>query len=191
MIAAWTDLFAGSQLYWLISVFASVIQVFLLLGTFLGHGSDFDHGADAHDGASSEGIKLLSMRVLVAFFVGFGWAGVLAQRQSMPPAPTLVMASVSGLIFMFLIFATMRMLMAMRHDGSLRYENAIGLQGKVYVTVPPQRHGIGQIELLLQGRLITADAITDSPQPLPPQSGIEVTQLVPPNTFVVRATPSA
>jgi len=188
MIASWTDLFTGSQLYWAISIFASVLQVFLLIGAFLGHGSDFDHGADSHDGSTADSVKLLSFRILVAFFVGFGWAGVLAQRQGMSAGGIATAAVISGVAFMLLMFATMRFLMAMRDDGSLHYENAIGIRGQVYVTIPPKREGIGQIEVMLQGRLITASAVTDAEHSLAPQHGIEITALMPPNTFVVKPT---
>lgn len=185
MTALWTELFSGSELYWIISVFASVLQVFLLIGAFFGAGSDFDHGADMHDGATGHSVKLLSLRVLVAFFVGFGWAGVLAQRRGLPTETTVLMALGSGVAFMLLMFVTMRLLMGMREEGTLRYENAVGIRGKVYVTIPARRAGIGQIEVMLQGRLITASAVTDTPEALPPMSGIRITALTPPNTFVV------
>lgn len=187
---SWLDIFSSSQLYWIISIVASVVQAFLLVGAFIGTGTDFDHGADSHDGSTADSVKILSLRILVAFFVGFGWMGVLAQRRGLPPTTTALMAVGSGVVFMLLMIFTMRMLMSMRHDGSLRYENAIGSQGKVYVTIPPARSGTGQIELMLQGRLITAEAVTDAPQALAPRSGIQITALVPPNTFVVQpATP--
>ncbi len=188
MIASWSDLFTGSQLYWAISVFASVLQVFLLIGAFMGHGSDFDHGADSHDGSTTDSVKILSLRILIAFFVGFGWAGVLAQRQGMSAGGIASAAIISGFAFMLLMFVTMRFLMSLRDDGSLHFENAIGLRGQVYVTIPAARAGIGQIEVMLQGRLITASAVTDADHSLAPQHGIEITALMPPNTFVVTPT---
>lgn len=188
MISSWTDILTGSQLYWAISIFASVLQVFLLIGAFMGHGSDFDHGADSHDGSTTDSVKILSLRILVAFFVGFGWAGVLAQRQGMSAGGIATAAIISGFAFMMLMFVTMRLLMSMRDDGSLHYENAIGIRGQVYVTIPPKREGLGQIEVMLQGRLITASAVTDADRALSPQAGIEITALMPPNTFVVKPT---
>lgn len=186
MMDLWTELASGTQLYWIISIFASVLQVFLLIGAFMGGGADFDHGVDSHDGSTADSVKLFSFRILVAFFVGFGWAGVLGQRQGMSPGATAVAALISGVVFMLLLFATLRLLMAMKDDGSLHYEGAIGLRGQVYVTIPAARAGLGQIELMLQGRLITASAVTDAEHPLPPQAGIEITALMPPNTFVVK-----
>lgn len=188
MNTSWFDFASGTQLYWAVAVFASVLQVFLLVGALMGGGHDFDHGADSHDGSTTDAVKILSLRVLVAFFVGFGWAGVMGQRNGMSPGSTALAALISGVIFMLLLFATLRLLMSMRDDGSLHYENAIGLRGQVYVTIPAAREGIGQIEVMLQGRLITASAVTDADLPLAPQHGIEITALMPPNTFVVTPT---
>lgn len=188
MIATWFDFASGTQLYWAVAVFASVLQVFLLVGALMGGGHDFDHGADSHDGSTTDTVKILSLRVLIAFFVGFGWAGVMGQRNGMSPGSTALAALISGVIFMLLLFATLRFLMSMRDDGSLHYDHAIGLRGQVYVTIPAARAGLGQIEFMLQGRLITASAVTDADHPLSPQSGIEITALMPPNTFVVKPT---
>jgi hypothetical protein len=188
MNTSWFDFASGTQLYWAVAVFASVLQVFLLVGALMGGGHDFDHGADSHDGSTTDAVKILSLRVLVAFFVGFGWAGVMGQRNGMSPGSTALAALISGVIFMLLLFATLRLLMSMRDDGSLHYENAIGLRGQVYVTIPAVRAGIGQIEVMLQGRLITASAVTDADHALAPQHGIEITALMPPNTFVVKPT---
>lgn len=188
MIALWTDLASGAQLYWAVAIFASVLQVLLLIGAFVGGAHDFDHGADSHDGGTTDAVKILSLRILVAFFVGFGWAGVMAQRSGMSSGSTAMAALVCGIIFMLLLFFTLRFLMSLRDDGSLNYERAIGICGQVYVTIPAGREGHGQIEFMLQGRLITANAVTDAEHALAPQHGIEITALMPPNTFVVKPT---
>jgi len=189
MNSSWFDFAASTQLYWAVAIFASVLQVFLLIGALFGGGAhDFDHGADSHDGSATDAVKILSLRVLVAFFVGFGWAGVMGQNSGMSAGSTALAALVSGIIFMLLLFTTLRFLMSLRDDGSLHYEGAIGLRGQVYVTIPAAREGIGQIEVMLQGRLITANAVTDADHALAPQHGIEITALMPPNTFIVKPT---
>jgi hypothetical protein len=177
---------SGAQLYWAVAIFASVLQVLLLVGAFIGGAHDFDHGAESHDGSTTDAVKILSLRILTAFFVGFGWAGVMGHRNGMSAATTGIAAIITGILFMLLLFFTLRFLMSLRDDGSLRYENAIGLRGQVYVTIPAARAGHGQIEVMLQGRLITAGAVTDADHDLPPQHGIEITALTPPNTFVVK-----
>lgn len=180
---------SGSQLYWVVAIFATVLQVLLLVGALTGGDQDFDHGADSHDGSTSDGVQILSLRVIVAFFVGFGWAGVLGQQNGMSPWLTAITACVTGVVFMLLLFGTLRFLMSLRDDGSLRYERAIGLRGQVYVTIPPRRDGVGQIEVMLQSRLITANAMTDSLRPLAPQHPIEIIDMIAPNTFIVIPAP--
>ena len=87
---------------------------------------------------------------------------------------------------MVLIFVTLRFLVSMKHDGTLRYGNALGLDGQVYVTIPAARSGAGQVEIKLQGRLITTAAVTDASAPLPPRTPITVTAVEAANLLVVQ-----
>src|SRR5688500_12487028 len=122
MTTWWDSLFSGGLFYWAIAIFASVIQLLLILGSVVGGHFDADHGdvgADTGDDHSG-GISLFSMRVLVAFFVGFGWAGVLGHRYGMSHFSTAFSALAAGLAFMFLLFLTLRFLVSMKHDGTLR-----------------------------------------------------------------------
>ncbi|MDZ4288197.1 MAG: hypothetical protein U0984_09570 [Prosthecobacter sp.] len=188
MTSWWASLTDGAPIYWCIAIFASVLQVLLLLGSFLGGHFGVDHGDAGPDtsGGDSGGVKILSLRVLVAFFVGFGWAGVLGLRQGMSGVSTAFAAMTAGVIFMALLFFTLRFLIAMRDDGTLNYANALGLEGQVYVTVPAARSGPGQVEIMLQGRLITATAVTDAATPLPPRLPITVTAVEAANLLVVQ-----
>jgi hypothetical protein len=189
MTSWWGSFFDGGLFYWVIAIIASVIQGLLILGSLMGGGFETDHaeiGTDADGSDSSHGgVSIFSLRVLVAFFVGFGWAGVLGHRYGMSQVSTAVSASVAGFVFMALLFFTLRFLVSMKHDGTLRYANALGVQGQVYVTIPPARSGPGQVELLLQGRLITANAVTDTAAPLAPRTPITVTAVEPMNLLVV------
>lgn len=189
MTSWWNSLTDGLPFYWCIAIFASVLQVLLLLGSFLGGHFDSDHGdggADTSSDSSSGGVKILSLRVLVAFFVGFGWAGVLGLRQGMSGMSAAAAATAAGVIFMALLYFTLRFLIAMRDDGTLNYQNALGAQGQVYVTIPAARSGPGQVEIKLQGRLITATAVTDTATPLPPRLPITVIAVEAANLLVVQ-----
>jgi membrane protein implicated in regulation of membrane protease activity len=191
MINEWWDaLTVSGRIFWCVALFASLLQVFLFVGLLVGGGSEFDHatdGVDGDHGHSSEaahGIKVLSVRALVAFGVGFGWAGALALREGWGVVTATVAAVLSGIVFMGLVYAAMRLLFSMRDDGTLDYRNAVGVVGRVYVTVPPRRTSSGQVELMLQGRLITATAVTDAPEPLPPDTQVQVSD-VEENTMLV------
>lgn len=190
MTSWWNSLTDGAPFYWAIAIFASVLQILLMLGTLLGTSFDTDHGDAGPDTSGdhpSGSVKILSLRVLVAFFVGFGWAGVLGYRQGMSGVSASLAAVTAGVLFMALLYFMLRFLMAMRDDGTLNYRNALGLHGQVYVTVPAARSGPGQVEIKLQGRLITASAVTDSPTPLPPRLPIMVTSVEAANLLVVQS----
>lgn len=188
----WTSLLPAELFYWGVAIFATLLQLILFVaGIFGGGGHDFDHPTDFHDGSSAGG-KILSLRALTAFFLGFGWGGVLALQQGMASLGAALVAVGTGVVFTALLLGTLRLLMSLRDEGTLRYENAVGLPGRVYVTVPPNRSGIGQVELMLQGRLITAGAVTESPAALAPQSAIQVTAVEGGNVLLVApAKPSA
>jgi membrane protein implicated in regulation of membrane protease activity len=187
VIEWWTDLTPASQFFWTVAVFATVMQFFMLLGVMVGGAPDLDHGADFSDASTdvASGIKLVSMRVIIAFGIGFGWAGVLALREGWPLWQATLAALSSGLVFMGLVYGAMRLLFSMRDDGTLDYRNALGLTGKVYVTIPARRGGVGQIELMIQGRLITAQAVSDGEVALHQNDFVKVTAVEGQTTLVV------
>jgi len=187
VIEWWTALTPASQFFWTVALFATAMQGFLLLGVMVGGTPDLDHGADMSDSPAdlASGVRLVSLRALVAFALGFGWAGVLGLREGWPLWQATLVALVSGFAFMGLVFATMRLLYSMRDDGTLDYRNAVGLTGKVYVTIPPNRGGVGQIELMLQGRLITAQAVSDAGHALHQNDFVKVTGLEGQTTLLV------
>lgn len=177
----------ASQFFWTVALFASLMQVFMLLGVMIAGAPDLDHGADMTDSPSDaiHGVKLLSMRVMIAFAVGFGWGGVLALREGWPLWLATVAAFATGGVFMILVYWAMRVLFSMRDDGTLNYQNAVGLSGKVYVTIPPRRTGVGQVELMLQSRLITAQAISDADAPLSQNAFVRIKAIEGQTTLVV------
>lgn len=183
----WTSLTPVSQFFWTVAVFSTVMQFFMLLGVMVGGAPDLDHGADLYDSSTevATGLKLVSMRVLVAFGIGFGWAGVLALREGWTSSHATLAAFGSGLVFMGLVYGVMRAMFSMRDDGTLDYHNAVGLTGKVYVTIPARRGGVGQIELMLQGRLVTAQAVSDAGATLHQNDFVRVTDVEGQTTLVV------
>lgn len=156
----------------------------MFLGTIVGAGHDFDHDVHADGANGGFGAQILSVRTLVAGMVGFGWAGILVAPNA-SPAVAILAASFCGLAFMLMVFAVMKFLFSMRADGTLDYRNAVGTTGRVYVTVPARRAGTGQVEIMLQGRVIMAAAETDSAAPLSPQSPIRVSAAQSDNTLLV------
>jgi hypothetical protein len=70
-------------------------------------------------------------------------------------------------------------------QGNLDYRFSIGLQGEVYLSVPPERTGTGKVNITLQERLIEAEAVTDDKERLPTGSRIRVVGLSGNNVLLV------
>lgn len=130
-------------------------------------------------------LGMLSLRTITGFFFGFGWAGAIALKSGFPLLVVILIASLVGAAFLLGIYALMRLLFSMRASGTLDYKNAIGQVATVYVTVPPNRQGGGQVEVLIQGRLQTISCMTSHHEPLPPQSKVRVTGLIDQGTLDV------
>jgi membrane protein implicated in regulation of membrane protease activity len=185
----WISLSGLTKLFAAVAIFGSIWQLLFFISPFLGIGTDLDHDSvDSGDNHAADGVKVLSLRALVAGAVGFGWTGFLALRSGMSVPVSCGLAVIGGLIFLYLIYGMMKMLMSLRQDGTLNYENAIGLPGRVYMTVPPRRQGKGQIEVHFQGRLVIAAAVTEGDEPLSPQTAVTVTGVEEATTLMVRAT---
>lgn len=169
----WQTLSNASQVFWGIAIAASIFQVLIFIGSlFTSH--DLDHSSDTDHAGLSETLKLLSLRGLVAFLVGFGWAGGLFLARGLSLALVLLISIAAGIVFMGVILLIMRLLMSLKADGTLNYANAIDQIGQAYVTIPARRAGQGQVEVMIQGRLVTAHAVTDHQQPIAPQTEVVV-----------------
>ena len=70
MTGWWLALSEISRIFWGIAVASGIFQVLLFAGSMItGHG--LDHSPDAGHAASTTSFKLLSVRAIVAFLVGF------------------------------------------------------------------------------------------------------------------------
>ena len=189
----WNSLSLSSQIFAIIAIPATLILLIQTVMIFMGIGDDGDSagdeladdiessddgifGEDAEgdpiDAAGLEGLRILTLRGIVAFMVVFGWVGVAMDSAGLSLALTLPVAAVSGFAMMVLLALLMRSVMKLRSDGNLDNRNAIGVSGKVYLTVPPSRSGSGKVNLMLQGSFVEREAVTDSTEAIP--TGCEV-----------------
>jgi len=196
MIEWWNNLEPVAKFFWSVALAGTLFQIFLFAASLIGGDFDgdsdvdfdvdgdvdgdmdfdSDHSGDApghHD--AGHGVKILSFRALVAFAVGFGWAGALGLMNGWTIFAASLTALVTGVIFIIIIYLIMRLLVSLQDPGGgLDYQNAVNQEGHVYFTIPGARAGDGQIEIMLQGRLITADAVTEHPDPIPPRAPVIV-----------------
>ena len=188
----WSILTLELKIFYCISITASFMLVAQLILMLLGaDDGDADLG-DVGDVGDIDGLgehpgdlHLLSLRTIVAFFLGFGWTGVICLKRGMTVIPTLGIALVVGALFMGVVFYLMRALYGLRESGNIDYRNAVGKIGSVYAPIPPKQSGPGQVEIMIQGRVRFVQAFTKADQRIPGSTRVKVVDLFDPRTLLV------
>lgn len=195
MFEWWNTLNLATQIFYCIAIPSSLVLLVQTLLTFLGIGDnadidtdgveDFSPNADAADGvygdgdpdleADAEGIdglRIFTLRGIVAFLVVFGWVGVAMDASGVSLFITLPVAFVCGLAMMLSLALIFRAIMKLRSDGNTDNRNAVGTAGKVQLTIPPKRSGEGKVHVMLQGAYVERNAVTDDEEAIP--TGAEI-----------------
>lgn len=130
---------------------------------------------DLSDAAGLDSLHIFTVRGIVAFLVIFGWVGAIMQSSGSPLYLTLPIAFVCGIAMMFAIAYLFKAVMKLRNNGNADNRNAVGVAGRVYLTIPPSRSGEGKVNVLLQGAYVERNAVTDETEAIPTGSEIIVT----------------
>ena len=178
----WEALNFELQLFYGIAIVSLIVlAVQVALSLLFG----MDHDMDAMGAEHDTGMGIFSVRGITAFFTGFGWTGVICTKQGLGLPLTVALSLVVGTAMMVAIYAMMRAFMRLQSSGTLDYGNAVGQVGTVYVTVPPARRPGGQVETMIQGRLVTAEAIQTGDQPLHPGAKVRIAERMGSSTLLV------
>ena len=167
------------------AVSSAVLTLQMVLAMFGGDMDGLDADVDIPDAGEGGASGILSIRTIGAFFTGFGWSGAAMLQADHGTGAATFVGIVVGSIFMALIFYLMTYLHSLRQEGTINYANAVGKIGSVYLPIPPHRKGIGQIEVLVQGRLKIVQAITDNDKKIGNRVAVRVTELVDTQTILV------
>ena len=138
------------------------------------------------DPTGLDGLRVFSVRGIIAFLVVFGWVGFVLDSSSAPLWVSLLVATLCGLVTMLALAFLLRAVMRLRNNGNLDNRNALGVSGRVYLTIPAARGGEGKVNLLLQGSYVERDAVTDEPEPLSTGTEVLVVGLSGQTTLVVK-----
>lgn len=180
----WLELSLMLKILYMIAVPSTVILLIQTIMTLAGLGdldsdTDFsdvgDIDTDISDDIGSDdfgyGIKFFSLRGIIAFLTVFGWTGITI-AELFSPAIVIVISLVAGLAAMAVIAFMFFSMSKLQSNGNVRIGNAVGKTGTVYLKIPSERKATGKIQLVVQGRFVEMDAMTDSEHDLP--SGREI-----------------
>lgn len=216
IIEWWNSLSLAAQIFYCIALPSTLVLLVQTVLMFIGLGEDADGdvdvdtdvGADVDadvdvdldgdipdgdegflatvDAEGFAGLRVFTIRGIIAFLVVFGWVGVVMETAGITLWLTLPVATASGFAIMLLLAFIFKALMKLRSDGNTDNRNAIGTAGRVHLTIPPSRTGEGKVHVMLQGSYVERDAVTDEDTPIPTGSEIVVVRVSGGTTLVVR-----
>lgn len=185
----WSEAGIFEQVFWVITIPATLIFVVLLLLTVLGSDADIDVDtdidADIADGDSIP-FQFLSLKNIVAFFTVFGWSGIGFINAGLSSWLVILLATICGLLMMTAMGALFYFMSKLAESGTLKMKNAIGKLGEVYLVIPAKRGGMGKVQLNVQGSIRTLDALTDEPETIPTSSIIQVIDVIDDQILLVK-----
>lgn len=179
MFEWWESLGDVGRIFACVAIPSTVIlflqTILMLIG--IGGGSldsdDADTGVDTeldNDGdADTEldgGLRLFSFRGIIAFLTVLGWVGILGVRLEWSIPVIVISSLLSGFVAMVAIALLFRLIFALQADGTEDLQHALGVAGTVYLRIPPSREGRGKVNIMLDGRLVEKDAVTDEAEML-------------------------
>ncbi len=194
----WEAIPALQKTFWLIGIPFTVIfliqTVLTLVGLDADHDADMDSDFDIDtdtdvDGAEAMigGLKFFTVRNFITFFTIFSWSGIVFSRMGITPFIVFALAAVVGLIVMLMVAYMFLGMSRMVQSGSLNIQNTVSQIGEVYIPIPADKKGKGQIQLAVQGRIEEFDAVTEDLSPLPTGAKILVLEVLSDHSVLVTA----
>lgn len=206
-MCAWFNADPLYAILWILAIPSSVIlilqTILLLFGIGAGADSDLDSDtsglgdADAHDipdeadhdldGAMEDsGLRLFTVRGMVAFFAVGSWSGITALSLGAHPLLAVLIALIMGALALLFVAYFIKWTLRLQHDGTMKPNEALGKEGEVYMTIGANRTSRGKVNIILGQQLVEIDAVTDSDEPLKYGDRVTVTQVLGDNTLVVK-----
>ena len=186
MIEYWQGLSPTLQTFVGIGAVSSlVLSIQMVLSMIGGEMDGLDADLDLAEGGEGGASGILSVRTIGAFFTGFGWTGAAMTEAKYGIGISTFVAVIVGSALLAMVFYLMAYLHSLRQEGTLDYSNAIGQVGSVYLPIPPSRKGLGQIEVMVQGRLSIVKAVTDHDKKIGNRVAVRVTELGDQQTILV------
>ncbi len=208
-MCAWFNADPLYAVLWILAIPSSVIlilqTILLLFGVGAGADSDLDSDTsglgdgDAPDipddadadsdfdgGMEDSGLRLFTVRGMVAFFAVGSWSGITALSLGAHPLLAVFIAIVMGTLALLFVAYFIKWTLRLQHDGTMKPNEALGKEGEVYMTIGANRSSRGKVNIILGQQLVEIDAVTDSDTTLKYGDRVTVTQVLGDNTLVVK-----
>ncbi|MBE6761155.1 MAG: hypothetical protein E7551_02600 [Ruminococcaceae bacterium] len=153
---------------------------------------DFTDGVHIDDGDQSyanhhdAGLRLFTVRGIVAFFSVGGWLGVVLGETSLHTAWVILISLLGGLISLIVTALILKWSLKLQDEGNIDIRNALGKTAQVYIPIPANGKSFGKVTLVLQDRYVEYSAITQHSETLKTDSFVKITGIINQSTLVVK-----
>lgn len=134
---------------------------------------------------SSHSFEVFSLQSILATMMGLGWAGLALHYETSISEFFVLLCAICfgfscGLFSSFLLFCAKKL-------NSIPTQSfpKNKMQGLVYLTIPQQKEGRGKIEIILNGKKMIIDALTNSNTPIKSFTVVKITDVLSSDLVVV------
>ena len=182
MVDWYNGLELALKVYWGIAIFSSVLFIVQTIMIFIGLDSGGDSDTDM--GAIDTPFDLFTVKNLINFLLGFGWAGICFYGVIDSLFWLNTMAFGVGLAFVAMFFIIIKQFMKLSVDKTFKITDVIGKTADVYLHVPAGKAGKGKILVSVHGAIHELGAMTEGDR-LPSGSKAKISSLVDNQTVMV------
>lgn len=151
------------QWFWGCALVSSAVFVIQTVLTLIGmDSSDMDVDFDGPDTLDlGGGISLFTVRNLIHFLLGFGWAGISFYPLIENPYLLTLAAVVIGLLFVGMFVLMFKKLRKLESNGAFNPEECVDRTAIVYLRIPADGQGCGKVQLSVRGSIHELPALTE------------------------------
>lgn len=199
----WNGLSLLQQSFGVVAIPATVIlllqTILLLFGLGNGQDADGDIGADAGGDVDAggeideadpaehaAGLRIFTVRGMVAFFAIGGWLGIALGDTSLPMPVVSLIAFLGGTAALLLTAWLIKWSLSLQDQGNLNLQWAVGKTAQVYIPIPAEGKSSGKVTMTLQERYVELSAVTTAERALHTDEMVKVTGVVNQSVLVVR-----
>jgi hypothetical protein len=184
----WESLSTLQRIFGLVAVPSTIVMIVQTILVVVGFGDvDADVDGDVSDASlsdSSDGLALVSVRGIVAFFAIGGWTGIVMAHFQIHTFFVVLISVIAGFLALLFVAYMLKLTTKLQSKGNIEYKNAVGKFAKVYITIPADGR-LGKVNLTLQGRFAECDAVTQDGETLKTGQTVVVNGLIDSNTLIV------
>lgn len=188
MIEALNELEPLLRTFWLIAIPTSLFFTLQTIATFFGADADsetdFDMDADGDIGGDLD-FHIFSLRNLINFLLGFSWTGISFWETIANRNILILVSVIVGLFFVALFFIIIKQIMKLAEDNSFRIVETLNKSGEVYLTIPANKEGKGQVLISVRGSMHQLQAMTEKEEKLSSGTLVKVVRIENENILIV------